>query len=93
MVGSLFSSQVDERGKFLESSNSNSKKVETDEEKKVRKFAEAIKDAERSTLCFNLNMGNKPIMNKTTISERATLALTSMAAKVEGKNSAVPSPE
>jgi hypothetical protein len=38
-------------------------------------------------------MGNKPIMNKTTISERATLALTSMAAKVEGKNSAVPSPE
>jgi len=93
MAGSLFSSQVDERGKFLESSISNSKKVETDEEKKVRKFAEAIKDAERSTLCFNLNMGNKPIMNKTTISERATLALTSMAAKVEGKNSAVPSPE
>jgi hypothetical protein len=93
MAGSLFSSQVDERGKFLESSVSNSKKVETDEEKKVRKFAEAIKDAERSTLCFNLNMGNKPIMNKTTISERATLALTSMAAKVEGKNSAVPSPE
>jgi hypothetical protein len=77
----------------LESSNSNSRKVETDEEKKVRKFAEAIKDAKRSTLCFNLNMGNKPIMNKTTISERATLALTSMAAKVEGKNSAVPSPE
>jgi hypothetical protein len=32
-------------------------------------------------------------MNKSTISERATLALTTMAAKVEGKNSAVPSPE
>jgi hypothetical protein len=90
---SLFSSQVDERGNFKEPPTSQSKKVESDEEKKVRKFAEAIRDAERSTLCFNLNMGNKPIMNKTTISERATLALTSLAAKVEGKNSVVPSPE
>jgi hypothetical protein len=93
VTGSLFSSQADERGNFKEPLSSQSKKVETDEEKKVRKFAEAIRDAERSTLCFNLNMGNKPIMNKTTISERATLALTSMAAKVEGKNSVVPSPE
>jgi hypothetical protein len=93
VTGSLFSSQVDERGNFKEPSISQPKKVESDDEKKVRKFAEAIRDAERSTLCFNLNMGNKPIMNKNTISERATLALTSMAAKVEGKNSAVPSPE
>jgi hypothetical protein len=93
LTGGLFSSQVDERGKFKEPSASQAKKVETDEEKKLRKFAEAIRDAERSTLCFNLNMGNKPIMNKSTISERATLALTTMAAKVEGKNSAVPSPE
>ena len=93
VIGSLFSSQVDERGNFKETLSSQTKKVESEDEKKVRKFAEAIRDAERSTLCFNLNMGNKPIMNKTTISERATLALTSMAARVEGKNSAVPSPE
>jgi hypothetical protein len=93
LTGGLFSSQVDERGKFKDPPASQAKKVETDEEKKQRKFAEAIRDAERSTLCFNLNMGNKPIMNKSTISERATLALTTMAAKVEGKNSAVPSPE
>jgi hypothetical protein len=93
VTGSLFSSQVDERGNFKETLSSQTKKVESEDEKKVRKFAEAIRDAERSTLCFNLNMGNKPIMNKTTISERATLALTSMAARVEGKNSAVPSPE
>ncbi len=93
VTGGLFSSQVDERGNFKEPPSSQAKKVESDDEKKVRKFAEAIRDAERSTLCFNLNMGNKPIMNKTTISERATLALTTMAAKVEGKNSAIPSPE
>jgi hypothetical protein len=69
------------------------KKIETAEETKVRKFAEAIKDAERSTLCFNLNMGNKPIMNKTTIAERAALALTAMAAKTEGKFNSIPSSE
>jgi hypothetical protein len=67
--------------------------VETEEEKRVRKFNEAIRDAERSTLCFNLNIGNKPIMNKATIPEKATLALTTMAAKVEGKNRSVPSQE
>jgi hypothetical protein len=66
---------------------------ETEEEKKHRKFCEAVRDAERSTLCFNLNMGNKPVMNKSTISEKASLALTTMAAKVEGKNSSVPSPD
>jgi hypothetical protein len=58
---------------------------ETGEEKKVRKFQEAIKEAERSTLCFNLDMGNTPIMNKNTISERASLALTKMAANVRIK--------
>jgi hypothetical protein len=56
------------------------KPAETEEEKKVRKFSEAIRDAERSTLCFNLNMGNVPLMNKTTISEKASLALAKMAA-------------
>jgi hypothetical protein len=52
-----------------------------------------IKDAERSTLCFNLDMGNVPIMNKHSISEKASLALTRMAAAVEGKNRSVPSPD
>jgi hypothetical protein len=96
LAGGLYASQADDRGKFSGSGSSlsnSSKKVETEEEKKVRKFCDAIKDAERSTLCFNLNMGNKPIMNKATIQEKATLALTAMAAKVEGKNSPVPSHE
>ncbi len=41
--------------------------TETPEEAKKRKFAEAIKDAERSTLWFNLDMGNVPLQNKVTI--------------------------
>jgi len=57
----------------------------------VKKFKEAVKDAERSTLVFNLDMGNVPILNADTISKKATLALTSMAAKAEGKNGSMPS--
>jgi hypothetical protein len=77
---------VDKQGKPVSEEVS-----ETPEEAKKRKFAEAIKEAEKSTLCFNLDMGNVPLQNKTTIKEKATLALTSMAARKEGKNSSIPS--
>jgi hypothetical protein len=90
--GGLVSSVVDTSGKFV----GNYQKVkpqETEDEKKSRRFAEAIKEAERSTLCFNLNLGNIPLMNKHTISEKASLALTRMAAEVEGKSRGVPSPD
>jgi hypothetical protein len=90
LSGGLVHSQASERG-IMESKNT--KVQETEEEKKVRKFNEAIRDAERSTLVFNLNMGNVPLMNKTTISEKASLALTKMAAAAEGKNRPIPSPD
>ena len=67
--------------------------TESKEESDLRKFKEAVKDAEKSTLIFNLDMGRVPIMNKETISKKATLALTSMAAKIEGKPSSSPSEE
>ena len=67
------------------------KPAETEEEKKHRKFCEAIKEAERSTLIFNLDMGNTPIMNKHSMSEKASIALAKMAAHVEGKRGSVPS--
>jgi hypothetical protein len=78
----------DDRGKF---SNNNPKITvdETEKEKIRRKFTEAIRDAERSTLCFNLDMGNVPIMNKVTISEKASLALTKMMAGKEKRRTAV----
>jgi hypothetical protein len=87
--GSLVAMTSDERGKIP--SRSDGRPQETEDEKKLRKFTEAIKEAERSTLCFNLNMGNVPIMNKDTISEKASLALTRMAAAVEAKGKHYPS--
>jgi hypothetical protein len=58
-----------------------------------KKFREAIKDAEKSTLMFNLDMGRVPVMNTETMRKRATLALTAMAAAKEKKNGPVPSSE
>jgi hypothetical protein len=88
-AGGLVSMSFDGRGRNPQIQVQ--KPAETEEEKKHRKFSEAIKDAERSTLCFNLDMGNTPIMNKNSISEKACLALARMAAAVEGKKGPVPS--
>jgi hypothetical protein len=57
------------------------------------KFKEAIKEAEKSTLVFNLDMGKVPIMNRETMNKKATLALTAMAAKKEKKTTSIPSEE
>jgi hypothetical protein len=47
-------------------------------------FTKAVKDAERSILVFNLNLGNTPIMNPNTISGKVTLSLLNlMKAKEE----------
>jgi hypothetical protein len=56
-----------------------------------KKFKELIRDAELSTLIFNLDMGKVPVINKDTISKRATMALTNMAAKKEKSNTRIPS--
>jgi hypothetical protein len=56
-----------------------------------KKFKEAIKTAERSTLLFNLDMGKVPLMSKETMNKKATLALAAMAAKKEKKNTSIPS--
>jgi hypothetical protein len=64
---------------------------EPEQDPKLKLFKESIRDAERSTLVFNLDMGKVPIMNKETISKKATLSLTSMAAKKEKKNTSIPS--
>jgi hypothetical protein len=58
---------------------------------KVRTFKDAIKEAERSTLLFNLDMGKVPIMSKDTMNKKATLALAAMAAKKEKKPTSIPS--
>jgi hypothetical protein len=62
--GGLVSMTSDERGKASGKQTLQTKPAETEEEKKLRRFGEAIRDAERSTLCFNLDMGNVPIISR-----------------------------
>ena len=57
----------------------------------ILRFRESIKDAEKSTLVFNLDMGKVPVINQATMSVKATSALTSMAAMVEGRPPSNPS--
>jgi hypothetical protein len=40
-----------------------------------RKVKQAIRDAEKKTLLFNLDLGKVPVMNKETLSRKVTLAL------------------
>ncbi len=64
---------------------------ETPYQAKLGKFREAVKNAEKSTLIFNLDLGRVPIMNQDTMSTRASLALSKMAASTEKANSTIPS--
>jgi hypothetical protein len=66
---------------------------ETDPDPVRSAFKESIWEAERSTLIFNLDLGKVPVLNKDTMSKRATLALTTMAATKEKKTGSVPSSE
>jgi hypothetical protein len=59
----------------------------------MQRFKDAVKSAEKSTLVFNLDLGRTPILNTDTMSKRATLALTSMAAVAEGRSKDNPSSE
>ena len=54
-------------------------------------FRECIKDAEKSTLLFNLDMGRVPIINQSTMGMKATEALTRKVAEVEGRPPSKPS--
>jgi hypothetical protein len=56
-----------------------------------KKIQVVIKEAKRSTLLFNLDMGKVPLVNKETMNKKATLALAAMAAKKEKKNTSIQS--
>jgi hypothetical protein len=61
------------------------------EDPKVKKFKDAIREAEKSTLIFNLNLGKVPVINQDTLSTRVTVALTEMAAAEENRQGRIPS--
>ena len=56
-------------------------------------FVKAVKEAERSLLIFNLDMGQSPIMNPNTISTKVTLSLLDLAAAKAGLNKGEHTPD
>ena len=62
-------------------------------DQKYYKFCDVVKEAEKATLIFNLDLGKSPIMNQDTMSTRASLALSKMAAKKEKLSTSIPSEE
>jgi hypothetical protein len=50
----------------------------------VKKFKDTVREAEKSTLVFNLNLGKVPVINLDTISTKVTKALTEKAASIDG---------
>jgi hypothetical protein len=67
--------------------------TDSDKQNVDKKFRSAIRDAERSTLIFNLDMGKVPILNNETINRKATMALATMAAAKEKSRNGIPSQE
>jgi len=63
------------------------------EEVRKKKFVAAVKEAERSVLLFNLDLGKVPIMNTTTISSKVTLDLAAKAAVADGSDNGRPTEE
>jgi len=61
-------------------------------ENKKKKFMNEVREAERSVLLFNTNMGTVPVMNPETMRKRFTADLVSKAARVEERSDGRPSP-
>jgi hypothetical protein len=57
---------------------------------KMKKFAQEVRDAERSTLIFRTNMGATPVMNPETMKQRFTENVIEKAAAVEGRTDGRP---
>jgi hypothetical protein len=53
-------------------------------------FAKAVKDAERSLLIFNLDMGQMPIMNPSTMSAKVTVGLLDKKSGTRGEGQEQP---
>ena len=57
----------------------------------AQRFRDLVSEAEKSSLIFNLDMGRVPLINKETMSVKATSALTAMAAALENRPASNPS--
>jgi len=53
-------------------------------EQRKKKFVQAVREAEKSTLIFNTDMGRVPVMNHNTMNRNFSLSLKAKAAAVDG---------
>jgi hypothetical protein len=82
---------------LLENNNSAESGIEVGQQEKTQDrngdpFATAVREAERSVVIYNLNLGQSPLLNPTTISSKVTSALIKAAAdNLEGvHNGSIP---
>ena len=61
------------------------------EDEGKKKFVSAVREAEKSVLVFNLDLGKVPIMNTGTIAKKVTESITAKAAAAEGSDNVRPS--
>jgi hypothetical protein len=64
--------------------------VVSEQDVKKKKFVQAVREAEKATLVFNLDMGTVAVMNTNTMNRKFSLALKAKAAEVDGNANGEP---
>jgi hypothetical protein len=63
---------------------------EPEQDPRKKKFVQAVKEAEKATLVFNMDMGTVAVMNPNTMNRKFALALKAKAAEVDGNANGEP---
>jgi hypothetical protein len=58
--------------------------IMTEQDVRKKKFVQAVREAEKATLVFNLDMGTVAVMNTNTMNRKFSMALKAKAAEVDG---------
>jgi hypothetical protein len=61
-----------------------------EQDPRKKKFIQAVREAEKSTLVFNMDMGTVAVMNTNTMNRKFSLALKAKAAEVDGNANGEP---
>jgi hypothetical protein len=64
--------------------------VVSEQEVRKKKFVQAVREAEKATLVFNLDMGTVAVMNTNTMNRKFSMALKAKAAEVDGNANGEP---
>jgi hypothetical protein len=64
--------------------------VVSEQEVRKKKFVQAVREAEKATLVFNLDMGAVAVMNTNTMNRKFSMALKAKAAEVDGNANGEP---